>query len=344
MSAPDPGRVDVVQVLLSPRIGGAESLAATLQAEWRRMGLRAETVYLDPEVGTRSPGARVRHLRAELRRRSPRALLAHSALPNAYARMVAPAGIAVCTVMHGGDDFTDRKLRYAERVLRLRTTAVVTVNESQRQQYRARFGRRVPVERIPNAISSDMSPRTGIRAEPTSAVTVARVVQQKQPEFWAAVADAAATELPGLRFDWWGPLGDEPEVARARARVEAVPSATFRGSTAEPDRAYAAADLLFHPSRAEAQSIGLLEAAATGLPIVCSEPVGRTLDARVPRAEFADGDVADAIRALRTVLDDWDRTARAALDAAPSILRDYSAAACAARYLAVLGLEGAPHD
>lgn len=42
----------------------------------------------------------------------------------------------------------------------------------------------------------------------------------------------------------------------------------FVGKTTEPERWYAAADLLVHPSRYEAFSLVTLEAAASGLPII----------------------------------------------------------------------------
>ncbi len=332
-------RHDVVQVLLSPRIGGAETLAATLEAEFTALGLRTCTMYLDPPSGPRSRLVRVLRLFVALRRRRPAAVLAHSALPNIYARLAAPRRSAVVAVMHGGDDFTNRLLRWAERVLRLRTTAVVTVNETQRTLYRRRFGRRVSVVRIPNAISPLMAPPDSARPAAAVAATVSRVVPQKQPEFWASVTAAAAVALPSLRFDWWGPLGDEPAVAAAQQAVASSANAAFRGPTGDPVAAYAAADVLFHPSGAEAQSIGLLEAAACGLPIVCSEAVGATLDERVPRETFADGDVAGAVAALQRTLQGWPHAAQRAHGVAQTIRTDYSARACALRYLAVLGVE-----
>jgi len=62
--------------------------------------------------------------------------------------------------------------------------------------------------------------------------------------------------------------GDEAAMRAHAAQRGAAARVRFVGKTTTPERWYAAADVLVHPSRYEAFSLVILEAAASGLPIV----------------------------------------------------------------------------
>ncbi len=62
--------------------------------------------------------------------------------------------------------------------------------------------------------------------------------------------------------------GDQAPFREHAARRGAAAQVRFVGKTTEPQRWYAAADVLLHPSRYEAFSLVILEAAASGLPII----------------------------------------------------------------------------
>jgi len=62
--------------------------------------------------------------------------------------------------------------------------------------------------------------------------------------------------------------GDEAAMRAHAATRHATPQVRFVGKTTTPERWYAAADVLLHPSRYEAFSLVVLEAAAAGLPII----------------------------------------------------------------------------
>lgn len=62
--------------------------------------------------------------------------------------------------------------------------------------------------------------------------------------------------------------GDEATMRAHAAARGALAQVRFVGKTTTPERWYAAADLLLHPSRYEAFSLVTLEAAASGLPII----------------------------------------------------------------------------
>jgi glycosyltransferase involved in cell wall biosynthesis len=62
--------------------------------------------------------------------------------------------------------------------------------------------------------------------------------------------------------------GDEAAMRAHAAARQATAQVRFVGKTTTPERWYAAADVLLHPSRYEAFSLVVLEAAAAGLPII----------------------------------------------------------------------------
>lgn len=62
--------------------------------------------------------------------------------------------------------------------------------------------------------------------------------------------------------------GDEAAMRAQAALRKATSQIRFVGKTTTPERWYAAADVLLHPSRYEAFSLVVLEAAASGLPII----------------------------------------------------------------------------
>jgi UDP-glucose:(heptosyl)LPS alpha-1,3-glucosyltransferase len=62
--------------------------------------------------------------------------------------------------------------------------------------------------------------------------------------------------------------GDETAMRAHAAQRQATAQVRFVGKTTTSERWYAAADVLLHPSRYEAFSLVILEAAASGLPII----------------------------------------------------------------------------
>lgn len=62
--------------------------------------------------------------------------------------------------------------------------------------------------------------------------------------------------------------GDEAAMRAHAAKRQATAQVRFVGKTTTPEQWYAAADVLVHPSRYEAFSLVVLEAAASGLPII----------------------------------------------------------------------------
>lgn len=326
----------ILQVLLSPRIGGAEALADSLCTEWSAMGAVCKTHYLDADNGSgRSRSRRMMSLSRTIRKWRPDIVVGHSALPNLYSRLVAPKRVPVVTVLHSAtDDFAGRSLRWSERLARHRTAAIVAVSQGQIDQYAKHFGCGVPIRLIPNGIRRDAHPKEQFQEVPLHAVTVARVARQKNPRVWIEAARLISLHGPDLQLEWWGPhsVDGDTEDVFGKASLEGT-RGSYRGATTDPISALKSSDLLFHPADREAHSIGILEAAAVGLPVVCSSTVAETLPAEIVAVSFTDGVAESAVEALQTVCDDWAHYAARALAAAPGIIEEFSISRCASKYV-----------
>ncbi|WP_375237405.1 glycosyltransferase family 4 protein [Microbacterium schleiferi] len=323
-------------MLLSPRIGGAETLAASLAHEWMDAGVTSEIVFVDPgPAQPTSPGtARLKRLRKALVDLEPDIVLAHSAIPNIYARLARPNRVPVVTTLHSAtQDFDHRKLRWSERALRHRTSAVIAVSRGQYQEYSERFGRR-NLHLVPNGVSPRFTPRTNFATSPTRVLTVGRVVEQKNPTLWADSGTRVWTNNPLVRFEWVGPTGIDPRYsALEHQHADQSLPVRFVGPTTEAHRWMRESDIFFHPADREAHSIVLLEAAVSALPIVCSDQVAKTLPEDLPRETFATGDSDDAVAALNRVIDDYAGATLRALKWAQSSANDWAASSTARRYL-----------
>ncbi|MDF2045936.1 glycosyltransferase [Microbacterium sp. Kw_RZR3] len=321
----------IAQILLSPRVGGAETLAATLEQEWGAKGVVSQTFYLDPDGVHTGRLRRVTNLRKALTRFDPDAVVAHSYLPSLYARIAWGGRGSVHSVLHSAsDDFASFQSRLTERLLSSRTASVIAVSASQETLYRHRFPK-VRLTRIANGVSREIASRQRFSSNPLRIVTVARVAIQKRPEFWNAVTHRMYAESPDIQFEWWGPLSGQPSIDQAV--LSASPSARHMGTTSNLSEVLQSADLMFHPSGREAHSIVLLEGAVAGVPVVYADSIDSPEDDEVWNLRYSSSDVDDAVRKINQVIQDWETiAARAVTFSAEAKLR-YSMDSTANQYL-----------
>lgn len=296
----------IVQVLLSERIGGAESLVADLGVGWKAMTHESETVYLDPEQVRSGRWRRLIGLRKELKRLNPALVVAHSYLPALYAR-VASIGVApVHVVLHSGsDDFARVSARILERILLPITASVIAVSEAQLTRYRAHFGNTKRATVILNRPSCKFSPKPAISSVPRRVVTLARVDPVKRPLFWRQVVELASEKYPDLRFEWWGPLSGDTHLDSALNEKPPL-AGSYCGSTDSPSEVLRMSDVLFHTSAHEANSLAMQEAAGVGLPVIYADSIEPPTDSVVWGLRYTRDDPADAVRVLGDLLADWD--------------------------------------
>lgn len=261
-------------------------------------------------------------------------VLSHSAIPNVYARLTSP--VPVVTVLHSAsDDFADRTLRVAERLLRRRTPAVVAVADSQLATYKSRF-RSAPTKLvvIPNGIPSEWAMKAAVSPAPSVVGTVARFAWQKRPDRWLELAWLAREALPQLVFRWWGPIDtSDPRISDLLA--QSWPSnAELLEPTDDPNSTLASVDIMVSTADREAHSIALLEAAATGLVIVAPQSILGATAAHLPAVvPYETANVRSALESLRQAATHWRDISERAHGAAEHVGRSHSLEAVADAYL-----------
>lgn len=240
----------------------------------------------------------------------------------------------VCVLHSATRDLDNPKLLFAEKILRRRAAAIVAVSSTQVAEYTSHFPQQ-KLELIPNGIGDQYTPSQTIPSD-VRVVTIGRVVDQKDPQTWVEITRLSVAVHQHVRFEWVGPVDMDPAYSSLVARYsdESAPQ-RFVGPTNRVVDALRKSRVLLHTAHREAHSVALLEAAAAGLPIVCTKEVGRQLPPWVVRQEFDEGNAEDGHAALRRVIDDLDGFETRAREQAPRVLREFGIRSSSDRYLDV---------
>ena len=112
--------------------------------------------------------------------------------------------------------------------------------------------------------------------EPLTIVTLGHVVDYKGINVWLDVVCRLAPRLRevGARMSWWGTGPDLDWARREVARLDVGDVACFEGFTNEPMSVLSDSSIYFQPSRVESAGLGVLEAMASGTPVVASSAGG----------------------------------------------------------------------
>ncbi len=136
------------------------------------------------------------------------------------------------------------------------------------------FDSRIPIAIVPNGVDAEVFPMARREWSPLRMLSVGRVVYQKG-------FDLAMRALAGLKeIEWnWRIAGDGSQLPALKAMVEEYgleDRVKFLGwQTADQlRREYAAANLFLFPSRHEGMPNAVLEAMASGLPVVATRIAG----------------------------------------------------------------------
>jgi len=246
---------------------------------------------------------------------------AHSFFPNLYVRAAAAIsarGIPIVATLHSGvDDFAKRVPRAVERRLASQTAAIVTVNHTQRHEYLNYFPATADrIRLIPNGVRTSPLASRPPSPRPLDFAVVGRIVPIKSLEKVIRAFASFASDVgdSNLRLHVIGPETDALYANTLRSTAASVSNAEtviFHGAVQDPfDRKDI--DVLIHASAIEAHPVTVLEAAARGIPIVCTQS---------PRISGAIGHrcttfAADDERGLRGALVDVYSNWPAAIDLA----------------------------
>jgi alpha-1,3-rhamnosyl/mannosyltransferase len=206
-----------------------------------------------------------------------------------------------------------------------RADHVLAVSEATKRDIIGLYG--IPAAKItvtPHGVDPVFAPGAGARGG--FILFVGAVQARKDP--LAAAAAAAAVGLPLVVV---GPEKEPALASELRAR-----GADVRGwvEHRELARLYREADALVLPSRFEGFGVPVLEAMASGLPVVLSDDAALAEVAGTAGIYADDGDYGGA---LRRALDDPGRWAKAGIERAKSFSWEASARATAEVYRGVLG-------
>src|SRR4051794_36504714 len=171
----------------------------------------------------------------------------------------------------------------------------------------------------PGVDAARFSPRTDEVAAGADALLLGAIVPWKRPRVAPQVAALAAREIPGLRLRIAGaPLDDEGEQLQQRLRERAARPdldgrVEFTGPLSDPATALRDAGCLLHCADREPFGLVLLEALASGTPVVAPAAGGpaEIVDATCG-ALYPSGDTGAGARALATVLTNRDELSAAA--------------------------------
>lgn len=259
----------------------------------------AESVGLAPTnllSATRAVGRAYRQYRPDI-------VHAHSSFAGVWARLarIPPARIVYtphCYAFERQDINRMARLSYreAERILARRTGFVIGVSPRELALAK-RLNRRQPASYVPNvARVPEPAAAGGSQREDRSLIVVGagRLCHQKDPSFFRAVAGHLRELAPEIRLRWLGG-GDPGDEHMLRSEGVDVTGWIERG---EVLREMSTADVYLHTAAWEGAPITLLEAAASGLPVVARRiPALESLD--LPRLERTPAGVARRIIALR---------------------------------------------
>lgn len=292
-----------------PRLSGAESLATELALRHTRLGHEvAVAAFAPPESSFQGALERLRHeqvtavfpnapLRGPARllwvrkvcaRLGPDVVAAHSVIPSAYVRLalLAQRSPAVVSVLHSAtqDDYREWRFRIPEFLLQRRAAAVVTVSPNAGRRYVSRVGGEAVVQTILNGIDVDRiraaAPardawRTQLRTPAGARVVlqIGRFASVKNQD--ATITAFAHMRKRGFNTLLWlaGVEEDDAYLARLRALSRSLGvdgNVLFLGPRYDIPELLAAADVYAMPSRDEGHSVAMLEALASGIPVVAA--------------------------------------------------------------------------
>lgn len=224
----------------------------------------------------------------------PDVLFAHSVIPAAYARLalISKRKPSVVSVLHDAtqDDYAGAKLRWAEHVLKRRSDGIVAVSALQATNYLRRFKSfpRQQVEAIANGV--DAKRLLGER-ERQQMVREAEQVKDKDGILIIQVGRIAISKnqlktvqalVPLMKCDprikiWFvGHVEEREYAAEVKNLITSMglsERVILKGARPDIPELMGRADLCVLPSEIEAHSVAMLEALASGVPIVASNIV-----------------------------------------------------------------------
>lgn len=265
----------------------------------------------------------VRRLRRDIAEQQIDLVHAHGYKANLYGFLATRRGVPIVATNHRFD--TGPLNRFDKPVLR-RCDAVYAVSDEARDSLRDVYGIAGAMT-IPNGVDprsfQDVAPSLDL-PRPLVAM-VARLAPEKAPGDFLALAAA----LPEATF---AVVGDGP--LRAELTAAAGPNVHFLGFRDDMAGVYASLDVLVQPSYREGMPMTILEAMASGVPVVATRvgAAADVIDDRRTGLLVDAADVAGLTRAVRTLLTDEPLRVGMGRAARAAVAEDFTVDVMAGRY------------
>lgn len=249
-------------------------------AELERLGV---ALYF-PERAKAKLG-RTLYYRDAIKSFQPDFVFGQASIPSLYGRFATGWGskrLSYASVMHSSDDFARLSFALAERLTRFRINHVISVSEQGASNYIRRFGQHIPVSIIKNGIDigrfayidrKTAREKLRLNSHVRLALQVGRICDTKQ-QLLSLSALRPLLEACQVLLWFAGLTEDHAYEARLRKIITEwglEHAVRFLGSRDDIPDLLAAADLYLMPSRNEAQSVAILEALASSIPIIASD-------------------------------------------------------------------------
>ncbi|MFM0598063.1 MULTISPECIES: glycosyltransferase family 4 protein [Paraburkholderia] len=290
----------ILQLVHAPRLSGAEVLVKGLAIHHQRGGhevcmtslLPQQTDFADIRAELQAAGVtcmfpevrygrvgKLLHLYRVVRRFRPDFIVAHATLAAMYVRLL-PVHTPIAWVMHSGvNDFENGALKRAERLLSRRAQAIIGVSQQNIDDYLREIGRHPSMVVIPNGVDASQFAEYGDAPAPALQVPAKQIVQlgrymdcKSQLHTVRAFERVLQTE-PAARLLLCGVVEDVGYHAAVVSLVEQLglqDKVQVCGPRSDVAAILRSSRVFAMPSRFEAQSIGFLEALASGIPVVAN--------------------------------------------------------------------------
>lgn len=289
----------IMHLVLRPRFSGAEILARDLCITQRELGhetafacikpcednfrsqieameLQGVKTYLVEHEPTKLE--RLRVIRKAIAEFEPEVVFAHSIIPAAYARVADLPRKRVVTVLHAASNYQGWKWLLSEQVFQHLSAGVIAVSELGAEDYRRKFSAQKNVRVIKNGVNfRGALHAAAARLDKTKGkivLQIGRIIPVKGQHITIqAMADVVKAE-PEARLLLAGLIEDHAYQQQLEALVKELnitQHVEFLGPRSDIFDLLAKADVYVMPSSAEAHSVAMLEALASGIPVVASD-------------------------------------------------------------------------
>ncbi|TKX86682.1 glycosyltransferase family 1 protein [Halorubrum sp. SS5] len=162
-----------------------------------------------------------------------------------------------------------------QNFLRIRLYAAVIVPREETKEALRRYGTSIPIHVVPNGLDVDtyLEPPVAVEAESFDFVVVSRLVHRKGIDQLLEAMALVAAEYPSVQLGIAGSGPERDRLERQAAELGISEHVTFLGFVSEErKRALLHESSVFVlPSRQEGFGIAVLEAMATGTPVVAND-------------------------------------------------------------------------